>query len=332
MTYTLPKLPASKAGVLRYLTLSLAGAIALAQSGPSAILMGEVHSSEPLVWSEATLIVESSIGGNYVSRAFLHPDATFELRGVPAGAYQVSLTDGRGGLVWHDIVNITPPIERLVIELESGVRQKSSAQTVSVTQLRRTYPASALRELGLAAAALRQNRAAESNIHLLRALEFAPDLQDARNNLGANYLRAGDLAAAQRELQAAVDLDPETPTPHLNLALTLLGLNRVAEAEAHARLALRRDPLSAKAEFVVGAVLERQGRADEALPFLERAGKEVPQSLLIQARIMVARRDIARAILTLREYLSRPVISQRDETQRWLELLSASVAAAGARL
>ena len=42
-----------------------------------------------------------------------------------------------------------------------------------------------------------------------RAVELAPDSDDAHANLGAALLALGDLSAAERELDRALDLNPE---------------------------------------------------------------------------------------------------------------------------
>jgi tetratricopeptide (TPR) repeat protein len=266
------------------------------------------------------VIVEGLPGGGYSGRAFLRPDGSFDLPAISAGIYQVSLVAGRGDVLWRDVVTIGPD-GRLVIQLTDGAPKQTRAETVSISRLAHKYPASALRELHLADQASKQKRPADANSHLLRALEIAPDMQDARNNLGANFLQTGNFEAARRELEAAVALDSENPTPQVNLALTLLALGRAPEAQQHARLALRRDPLSPKANFAMGAALARQGEPKQALRYLECADEAVPQSLLIEARILLATPDVNAAIAKLRGYLSRPNITQRAEVQRWLDAL-----------
>jgi tetratricopeptide (TPR) repeat protein len=327
MTAFFRTIPALRSGFTRSLALWLSvGAMAVAQTPRATIVFGEIHSVGARLWSESILSLESAGGGRQESRIFLHPDGSFELRDVPPGAYQATLTDWRGEVVWRDLVTVGSGSSRLVIELDEQVRQKITPDTISVARLARKYPAAAVRELRLGARALQQNNLADSNTHLRRAIEIAPNMQDAHSNLGANYLHSGEYEEARRELQAAVDLDPESPIPQVNLTFALLYLNRIAEAEHHARHALRRDPLSARANFAMGAVLEREGKGTEALRYLERASKDEAQSLLIEARILIARSDAPGGISKLREYLSRPAVLQRQEAQRWLKLLTAAMA------
>jgi Flp pilus assembly protein TadD len=212
---------------------------------------------------------------------------------------------------------------RLIIELDKAVRSEEHAETISVTRLRQKPSRAATRELRLAQKASGQNQMDESIVHLRRAVELAPEMQDAHNNLGAKYLRCADYEAAVRELEIAVALDPGNPMPHLNLSLALLALNRTVEAQDHARSALRRDPLSPGGNFVTGVILDRQGRSDEALRHLEISSTHVSEALLIEARILFARSEMGGAITKLREYVSRPGSPRRAEVTRWLEEISA---------
>jgi Flp pilus assembly protein TadD len=221
------------------------------------------------------------------------------------------------------MVPITPGSAPLVIELEEREHKTSRGSTVSVNRLQRKPPAAAVRELRLAEKATGDSGISESIAHLRRAIELAPEMQDARNNLGAKYLRVGDYEAARKELEAAVSLDPNTPTPQVNLALALLALNRPQEAEQHAMVAVRRDPLSYGANFAVGVSLEQLGKSEEALPYLDRSSAHVSQALLVEARILLTRSETAQAITKLDEYVSRPGVPQRTEVQGWLDQLRA---------
>src|ERR1039458_6161659 len=300
-----------------------AGALAFAQHGSPSIIMGEVRIGGAFFSGELTIDVEAITGGRLVTRAYIHPDGSFEIRDVPSGTYQVSVENSRGEVIWHDLVPVAPGVTPLIIELDRGVREHARTGTVSIAGFRQNPPPAAVHELRLAEKASGQHRLRESIEHLQRAVQLAPEMQDARNNLGAKYLQSGDYEASQRELEAAVELDPEASIPHANLALAMLALSRPGEAESEARLALRRDPLSGAANFAAGAALNQQGKSDEALRFLERASEQVPQALLVEARILLARSQTSEAVAKLRSYLSRPGVSQRVEVTGWLDALSA---------
>jgi hypothetical protein len=298
-----------------------ASAVVFGQPTASFMLTGEVRSRGSFLWNEQTVVLESAAGGAYAARTFLRPDGSFEIRDVPGGTYQISVKDGRGDVIWHELVPIGPGGTPLVIHLDDEVRTTERAETVSVGRLRQKPSRAALRELHLADKASREAKPLESIAHLRKAVELAPEMQDARNNLGAKYLQFGDYSSALRELETAVKLDSEAPIPHVNLALALLAVNRENDAENQARIALRRDPLSAQGNFAMGVSLDRQGKSGEALRYLEKASARVPQALLIQARILVERVETKQAAAKLREYLAKPGVSKRVETARWLQTL-----------
>ena len=300
-----------------------AGASAGAQQEPLSTIRGELHYGGTLVCCEQTVDIEAVGAGASVFRIPVRADGTFDARDIPSGIYHVSVTDSRGEVIWRDMVPVAAGTRPLIIQLAPTAREPNRAETVSVARLRQKPSGAALRELKLAEKSNRHGRTLEEIEHLQRAVELAPALPDAHNNLGARYLQSGDYQSARRELEAAVALDPDASIPHVNLALANLALGRSPEAEAEARLALRRDPLSAGANFAAGAALDRQGKQGEALVYLERAGDRVPHALLLEARILQARSQTREAAARLRSYLARPDVPKRAEVARWLATLQA---------
>jgi len=64
-----------------------------------------------------------------------------------------------------------------------------------------------------------QQRVDEAFAYYERAVTAAPDLPQPRCLLGAAYLGAGDVEAAEREFLHSLDLDPDYAEAHLNMAL-----------------------------------------------------------------------------------------------------------------
>jgi TolB-like protein/Flp pilus assembly protein TadD len=78
-----------------------------------------------------------------------------------------------------------------------------------------------------------------------RALEIDPDLSEARTVLGGIKAHLDwDLEGAEKDLRAAVALDPNYPRARQNLAECLTMQGRFAEAAAEAARALELDPLA----------------------------------------------------------------------------------------
>ncbi len=88
----------------------------------------------------------------------------------------------------------------------------------------------------------------------------------------------GRYADAVPSLLDASRLDPGDAGTHARAALALYRLHRHVEAEREARAALAASPQDGDAQFLVGTTILAQGRASEAVPFLEVALRATPES------------------------------------------------------
>ena len=85
-----------------------------------------------------------------------------------------------------------------------------------------------------------------------------------RNNLGIVYMHLGRLQDAQRELEAAVALEPNSPEGQMNLGRVYAERGLPAQAEAHFKNSLRLEPENPEVLNFLAAVLGEQGRLAEA--------------------------------------------------------------------
>jgi len=85
---------------------------------------------------------------------------------------------------------------------------------------------------------LEQGNNAEGIALLAKAAEEAPHLSAPRIDLGIAYQRAGDLAAAEAELQKALAINPEHPVVHNELGIVYRKSGRFAEARRSYEAAL----------------------------------------------------------------------------------------------
>jgi tetratricopeptide (TPR) repeat protein len=76
---------------------------------------------------------------------------------------------------------------------------------------------------------------------------------------------------------------------HTNHAVALFGLQRTDDALRELDVALRLDPTSAEATYTKGAILFNVGRAQEAIPWLERAARAAPFNMLFRKSLDAAR-------------------------------------------
>jgi Flp pilus assembly protein TadD len=125
---------------------------------------------------------------------------------------------------------------------------------VEFEQLIVEYPAYPGPYVNLAILYRRDNRVAEAEASLNRALAIAPDHPAANSELGVLYRERGDFAEAESAYRRAIDGDPSYALAYYNLGVLYdLYLKREAEALEHyeAYLSLAAEPDAAVERWVV---------------------------------------------------------------------------------
>lgn len=101
---------------------------------------------------------------------------------------------------------------------------------------------------------LQRNRIAEARKLLETAVERDPDLPEALDNLGSLYLNLEVEESAVVYLKRATEIQPYAAGVHAKLALAYFRLERYAEAQQSAQLALSIDPNEALARQILQAL------------------------------------------------------------------------------
>jgi Flp pilus assembly protein TadD len=120
-------------------------------------------------------------------------------------------------------------------------------------------------------------RAPEAIGHLRRATELMPDSAEAFYEFGtAAVFKVGTLTLipqGQEALRTCAKLRPEWPEAQYFLGRSLARSSIEAEAEVAFRKALELRPDWTEATYELACVMLEQDRAEEAVPYLERAAK-----------------------------------------------------------
>lgn len=155
-----------------------------------------------------------------------------------------------------------------------GINQPAAA----IPFLQRVAPPTTPSQINLMRAQLRTNQVAP-------ALKIAETLsaQNARDvqlhfTLGTLLASEGQYRAAQRALEKANSLQPETFEILFNLGQTYLRLNEQTKAELVAKRAQSLKPDSAEALYLLGQVYSEQSRPVDALELLVHAHKLAPEN------------------------------------------------------
>jgi tetratricopeptide (TPR) repeat protein len=230
----------------------------------------------------------------------------------------------------------TPPPDSVVIleVLESGPDSPGDPGPVDLGELLSDIPDAAFEAYRQGAEHSENgdyDSAAES---LEEAVEIAPDFYDAQNALGMQYQRLGRTDDAIRQYLMAIELNPNASAPALSLGVLYFQDNALQAAEgkleeARASLnlafgyledAVDRDPLSASAQYYLGAAHYKAGAIDNALDRFNRAlglDEDFHDVRIMLFNVYMAMRDFDAALDQLTTYLEVfPDSPQREGIER----------------
>jgi tetratricopeptide (TPR) repeat protein len=129
---------------------------------------------------------------------------------------------------------------------------------------------------------------------LEKAIQLSPEYTAAWINLGAQHIYLRQYEKALQELTHASELSKPTALVLSNMAFAQFALQRFGEGIRAAREALRIEPSSAQAHYLLGAALVRDERTRvEGLQHLEVAARTLPSA---QAELDRARRESAQVV------------------------------------
>ncbi|MFL6332258.1 MAG: FG-GAP-like repeat-containing protein [Pyrinomonadaceae bacterium] len=156
--------------------------------------------------------------------------------------------------------------------LFSSRRQEAAVQAPAARSPREE----AYRANNLGVALLEQFKHKEGAEQFRRALQLDPKLALARTNLAIALYNVPDLAAAQKEAEAAALASPNAPQPQYILGLIARQQNRAEDAVAAFQRVLKLDPRDVGANVQLGQLYVQQRKFPEAMSALRIALEEEP--------------------------------------------------------
>ena len=103
------------------------------------------------------------------------------------------------------------------------------------------------------------------------AISLHAEFALAYSEMGAQYLKLGQLEQALEALRSSVKLAPEAFSPRLNYGIALLNRKEFSQAETELRRALKKNDSSPTAHMYLGMSLISLRKLDEAEKELQRA-------------------------------------------------------------
>ena len=140
----------------------------------------------------------------------------------------------------------------------------ASVETLWQTTLRRD-PGSWMAHNNLGAFFLKRGNLDEAMAHYRATLDVRPNDTEARNNLGLILFRKERVDEAVAQYQIALQIDPDYAEAHNNLATALARKGQWDEAIAHFKSALQIDPGYTDAQSNLRIALARKSQLDEAI-------------------------------------------------------------------
>ncbi|NIV31809.1 MAG: tetratricopeptide repeat protein, partial [Anaerolineae bacterium] len=162
---------------------------------------------------------------------------------------------------------------------------------------------------------------AEAVADLEAAVEIDPDSSEARFLLGQAYNRTGELLQAADEFRAVLDLDPDNAAAHHNLGVTYFQLQDPSAAIAEFEAALELDPDDPDTHYQLGAtylVLALPGGGAMTSPdpqLLEQAIAEFEVALDLEEDMPEALIGLGNVYIQQAEYAAAIGVLQRAVEQ-----------------
>jgi Flp pilus assembly protein TadD len=179
--------------------------------------------------------------------------------------------------LWLQVLPRSDDTARL---LRDAILRQTARDVVAYNRERlRLDPKDPIAFLNLGKALLSRQQTTNAARFLVRAVELAPDSDEAHYQLGLAYRILNALEAARREFQEAVRLHPGNARAWGNLGLVELESGAPTSAATSLRKALDLDPGDALAHAALGSALHQSGRPTEAIPHLRKAVEMAPDDV-----------------------------------------------------
>jgi tetratricopeptide (TPR) repeat protein len=238
-------------------------------------------------------------------------DGAFTFRNLEPGPYYLTVDAGKDFEVFKDTINIDREISQsprtLTVPVYLRLKPNSSLNSGTVDAMLASVPKPAVERYNKARELARTGDSKAAIEELKGAISLYAEFALAYNELGAQYLKLGQLEQALEALRSAVKLAPEAFNPRLNYGIALLNKKEFSQAETELRRALKKNDSSPTAHMYLGMSLISLRKLDEAEKELQRAvtlgGDQIGLAHYYLGGIYWGRREYRRAADELETYL-----------------------------
>lgn len=254
--------------------------------------------------------------------AHVDPAGGFEFRNLESGCYQVSVVQAMTGRkLYQGVHDVGRHGDALLLRIEQPKQDRPVTGGVSLSALRPKPPKKAMRLFDQAAELSQRGGHAEAAEKLREVLRLHPAFAEAHINLGAQYSRMRQPAAALEEFEKARLLGIHTAPLWTNIATAHVEMQNLPAAQVALREALREDAEFPQAHFIAGQMSLRAGRVEDAAVHLKRA-VALPAARIVLAQILTRTGRAGEAATELRAYLASGHAPYRAVAEKWLRQLA----------
>jgi tetratricopeptide (TPR) repeat protein len=254
--------------------LSICGS-AWGQGSEADSVKGEVHLNSPAILrGEVTL--SGLPNGREVGSATFGSDGRFEFRNVPYGEYRLTVLNGDKP-IHEELVAVRYQQAPLEIEVAAPKAATPGSGSVSARELLHPPTKQAFKAFMAAQKLSQAGDHEKAAVQFEKATQLSPDYTDAWINLGAQYIYLKRYQQALEEFSRASEISRPTAMILGDMAFAQYALRHYPEGMRLAREALRLDPSSLPAHYLLGSFLaqDRRTRA-EGIQHLEVAAAVMP--------------------------------------------------------
>jgi tetratricopeptide (TPR) repeat protein len=283
---------------------------------------------------EQGMLTLRSARGSIVATETIHSSGRFEFYRIGPGSYELLLEcPGHRPVRQQVVLGMGYDAElSAFVTIRVGPPLAQGDQPPAAVQATRSaryleIPKKARQELEKAEQASSRGKHEEAVRHLKRALDIAPDLYHAYNNLAVEYLELGLTEDAIEVLTNSIRINPEVASTHRNLGVIYLDGGDTKQALQNFQRALQIDPRDAQALMLAGEAYYHQGQFQLALESFQQAAELEPTNLeahLYQGHSLLQLRRTRDAIEKYEFFLERAGSDDRvSQIRTLLEQLGA---------
>jgi tetratricopeptide (TPR) repeat protein len=266
-------------------------------------IRGQVPEADPVngevqVSSPASVRVEVALtslhSGMKFAEVAVGADGSFEFRHVPYGDYRLTVSDAGDRPIREELITIHDRQQPIQVRVTLPQTPKPAAGMVSAEELLHPPTKKAFQAVQAAQKLSEAGEHEKAAGQLEKAVRLSPDYAAAWINLAVQHIFLKRYEQALRELAHAGEISKPTSIVLGDMAYAQFALHRYAEGALSAREALRIDPSSAPAHYLLGSFLvhDRRTRA-EGIQHLEVAARTMPAA---KADLERARRESAQVV------------------------------------